>query len=66
MTRENRRDKFNKILKELGEYFETPITALVNFCRELGASDDQIAGKMGITRQRVHDKYPKAEEGETK
>jgi len=61
-TKTNRRDQFNSILKQFGDYYQEPIIALINLAREKGATNNEIAKTLKVDPALITHKY-KAEKG---
>jgi len=59
----NRRDIYNRTLKEFSDYYQEPIFQLVELCRSLGLTDTLIAKTIHMDQGRFCRRYPRAEKG---
>ena len=58
-TKTNRRDQFNSILKQFGDYYQEPIISLIELLRTKGAKDSEIANALKVNQSLITKKYAK-------
>ncbi len=54
-----RSKRLNLYLQGIHDLFAEDVVALVQLCYKLGATYDDIGNALGISRQRVYQKFPK-------
>lgn len=58
----NKRDQINKIMKELVEFYTEDKKKLIYHLYGVGYTEEKIANILGVTRQAIHNNYPKGGE----